>query len=468
MKSRKRQQILAALPAALLAACAATPGPAPLDPSNTAAAFSARRLDQLASDLPSPSQGWDRAQWLSAALQLNPQLAEARSEVATTAAAERTAAQHANPTMNLFAEYVGIAAHSADWLYGLSLDFLLRRPGERARAMHYAALETALANSDLAESIWSVRAALRQALLDVASSRDESGLLEALIAERQMLLASDRARADAGDISRTLILADELELSRVQQRLRQAQARRVDAVSRLAAAVGVPVAALDEIPVRWDDWADIGALTPTRSGDWRSAALIGRPAIIHALRQYDLAEISLQSELAKRWPELHLTPGYAWGGEGVREDPLNGFTQETALGLGFELPVFNQHQGPIGEALARRAAAGQHLIAAQAELFEQIDRAELAWPRARAAWEDAAGVVAIADRQHAAEQRSLAAGASDRAGLVTAQIATTEAQLLLLAAAYDAESAFGALEDAYHRPLQGPESELPLGANPQS
>ena len=148
-----------------------------------------------------------------------------------SAAAERTAAQHANPSMNLFAEYVGTAARSAAWLYGLSLDFLLRRPGERARAMRYAALETALANSDLAESIWSVRATLRQALLDVASSRDESGLLEALIAERQTLLASDRARADAGDIARTQVLGDELELSRAQQRLQQVQARSVDALA---------------------------------------------------------------------------------------------------------------------------------------------------------------------------------------------------------------------------------------------
>jgi len=40
--------------------------------------------------------------------------------------------------------------------------------------------------------------------------------------------------------------------------------------------------------------------------------------------------------------------------------------------------------------------------------------------------------------------------------------------IALLAAAYDAESAFGVLEDAYHRPLQGPESELPLAAEPQS
>ena len=52
--------------------------------------------------------------------------------------------------------------------------------------------------------------------------------------------------------------------------------------------------------------------------------------------------------------------------------------------------------------------------------------------------------------------------------MVAADVAATEAQLLLLAAAYDAESAFGALEDAYRRPLQGSESELPLAGHPQS
>jgi outer membrane protein, heavy metal efflux system len=451
-----------------LGACMSAPPPAPLRPSDSAAAFGARRLEQLGPDLPTPSAAWDRAQWLKAALQFNPQLAEARARVAVSAAAERTAAQHANPTMNLFAEYVGAAAHSAAWLYGLSMDFLLRRPGDRARAIDYAAIETALAKSDLADSIWTVRAALRQSLLDAAASRDESGLLEALVEQRQTLLASDRARADAGDISRAQMLADELELSRAQQRLRQAQARGIDARSRLAAAVGIPAAALDGIPVQWTDWADVEALDAAMSRDWRSEALIGRPQIVHALGEYDLAEIVLQNEVAKRWPEVHLTPGYAWGANGVREDALNDFTQESALGVNFELPVFNQHQGPIGEALARREAAGQHLLAAQAEVFAQIDRAELAWPRALAAWEDAAAVVAIADRQQDIEQRSFSAGAGDRSGLVATQVATTEARLLQLAAAHEAQSTFGELEDAYRRPLQGAEGELLLTGRQQS
>jgi outer membrane protein TolC len=452
-----------------ISACVSAPPPAPFSPSGSAAQFGARRLELLAPDLPPPPPGgWDRAQWLHAALLLNPQLSEARSQVAAAAAGERTAAQHANPNLNLFTEYVGAAAHSAAWVYGLALDFVLRRPGERVLMTDHAAIETALAKSDLTESIWSVRAALRQSLLDVASSRDEATLLEGLISARRTLLAADQARVDAGDIARAQMLADELELTRVQQRLRQSQARGVDALSRLAAAVGVPVAALDGIAVRWDDWADIAALAPAPVANLRAAALIGRPEIMHALGEYDLAEINLQHEVARRWPEVHLTPGYAWGGNGVREDALNDFTQEAALGVNFELPIFNQHQGPIGEALARRDSAGLHLVAVQAGLFEQIDRAEQAWPRARAGWDDAAAVLAIAQRQQDAEQRSLSAGAGDRSSTVAARVAAIEAQLLQLGAAYDAETAFGALEDAYRRPLQGDESELVLVGNQQS
>jgi outer membrane protein TolC len=459
--------VLALLAVSALAACAHTPTPAPADASSSAAAYAARRLDDRLRDLPSAADGWNRAQWLSAALQLNPQLAEVRARIAMSLAAERTAAQRPNPTMNLFGEYVETTAGSSAWLYGLSLDFLLRRPGDRARARSYAALQTAIARSDLADSIWSVRAALRQAMLNVVASRDETALLQALVSRRQQLLATDRARADIGEIARTEVLDDELELSRIQQRLRHAQARTETALTRLAAAVGVPVVALEAVPVKWDGWADISALAPTPSADWRAEALIGRPEIVRALREYDLATITLQGEIAKRWPQLRVTPGYAWGGHGARADPLNDVAQENALGASFELPLFNTHQGPIGEALAGREAAGAHLQAVQASLYEQIERAEQAWPGVRQAWDEAIRISASAVRQHEAEERALAAGATDRASVLSADVAATETQLSLLQAAYEAEMAFAAMEDAYRRPLQGPESELSLRAEPR-
>jgi len=447
--------VLAAL-LAVLTACASALQ-APPDPSRTAAAFAARRLDALPPDAARAAAPRSLQEWFDTALRLNPQLAEGRAHVFAVAAAERTAAEHPNPAMDLFGEYVDTAARSGAWLYGVSLDFLLRRPGDRARARRNAAVQTAVAESDLAEAIWHVRASLRLALLDVASARDEAALLETLVGERQALLASGRAQADAGELARTETLASELELARAEQRLDHARARRLDAEARFAAAVGLPVSALEGVAVRWDRWADIAALEPAAAHDWRGEALIGRPEIVRAVREYDLADISLQGELARRWPEAHVNPGYSWGHDGIRQDPLNDVMHENALGVGMELPVFNQHQGAIGEALARRDTAREHLVAIQADLYEQIDRAQRAWPRARLAWEEAGAAAAIASRLREAEARALTAGITDRSGSLAAAVAATEAELLVLQAAYEAELAFGALEDAYRRPLQEPD-----------
>src|SRR5437588_252511 len=123
------------------------------------------------------------------------------------------------------------------------------------------------------------------------------------------------------------------------------------------------------------------------------------------------------------------------------------------------LPLFNRHQGPIAEALARRTAAGEHLKAVQARIFEQIERAERAWPAVREAWQETGQLAALAERRSNAEERALREGASDRAGLLASRIAATEARLAVLAAAYTAEVAYGALEDAYHRPLEGDEAQ---------
>jgi outer membrane protein, heavy metal efflux system len=453
------------LGAATLAACAAPPR-APIAPAHTLAQFEARRLEAPLPGLPPAASDWNRAQWLAAALELNPALAAQRAEVQVAAAAERTAAERRNPTLQLFAEYLTSAAATSSWLYGLSLDFLWHAPGERARRSERAALETALAESDLSESIWQLRAQLRLALLDAAAAADEAGLLESLSCARQALLDADRARLELGDIARPQLLADESDLSALAQRQREAETRRRDALARLAAAVGVPASALATVAVHWNDWAAIGELPGDIPDRWRNDALIGRPQIVHALREYDLAEVGVESEVARRWPQLEVTPAYAWGGNGVREESLEDVARESAVGASFELPVLNQHQGPVGEALARRLAAGAQLQAAQAQIFAQIDRAEVAWPAARAAWEEARHLAALTVQQRDAMRSALAAGASDRAQLEVAEIAATESQLAVLHSAYAAEAAYGALEDAYHRPLSGEERAWPPEAAP--
>jgi outer membrane protein TolC len=452
---------LVSLWATVAVACTTAPPQARPDPAATAQAFQSRRLENLLPDAPA-SSGWDRAQWLTAALKLNPQLSEARARASLVAAGERTAAQIPNPTLNLFDEYVTAAAGGAAWLYGLSVDFLLQRPGERDRARRSARLETLAAQSDVAESIWQVRAELRQALLDSVYASDEAMLLQQLVTERQGLLDSAKARAAAGEIGSTEIAPATLELAAAQQRLELAQARAADAQARVAAAVGVPVAAIEQVPLQWPQWSDIDTLSPSLSDSWREEALIARPDLVRTLREYDLAEIALRTEVARRWPAIHLEPGYAWDRGGVHENQLNENLRDNELGLSLELPLFNRNQGPIGEAVARRELAGKHLEAVQAELFGQMERAQRAWPHARQSWQNAAAAAVTAQRQNQAEQRALNAGASDRPSSLLAATASIEAQLLTLQSAYEAQLAFAALENAYRRPLQGPECELPL------
>jgi cobalt-zinc-cadmium efflux system outer membrane protein len=460
-KRGMRRGMVVALCASLLACVSVPPKPRP-DPAETARHFEQRRLDGLYPGAPAPAAGWDRAQWLTAALIRNPDLAGERARATAIAAAERTAAQRPNPTLNLFGEYIAAAAGGVGWLYGLSVDFLLQRPGERDRARLAAALQTQAAQSDVAESIWQVRAQLREALLDALYAEDQAALLQALVSERTGLRASAEARAKAGEISSAEVPPATLELAAAQQRLDRARARAIDARARLAAAVGVPAAALDGVPLLWTGWADIDALAPQLSDAQRAEALIGRPDLVRTLREYDLAENALRSELAHRWPEFHLVPGYAWDKGGVRENQLNETLHDNEIGLSTELPLFHRNEGPIGEAIARRELAGKHLEAVQADLFEQMERAERAWPSARAAWRSAASAALTAQRQSELQQRALKAGASERSSALAAAAAATEAQLLTLDAAYEAQQAFAQLEGAYRRPLDGPECDLPL------
>lgn len=447
---------------ALSVGCVTVPPQPRPDLAATARSFEQRRLDELVPGGSPAAAGWDRAQWLQAALVLNPDLAEARAKAMATAAAQRTAAQRPNPTLNLFGEYIAAAAGGVGWLYGLSLDFLLQRPGDRNRAMAAAELQTQAAQSDVADSIWTVRAQLHQALLDVVYSDQQIALLQQLLDNRQGQLASAQIRARVGEISFSEVPSATLELAAAQQRLERARARGIDARSRLAAAVGVPSAALEQVPLQWQGWTEIDALLPTLSTERRAEALIGRPDIVRTLHEYDLADNAVRAELAHRWPEFHLVPGYAWDKGGVRENQLNETLHDNEIGLSTELPLFNRNQGPIGEAVARRELAGKHLEAVQADLFEQMERAERAWPQARLAWLNAASAAITAQQQNELQQRALRAGASDRSSALAAAAAATEAQLLSLDAAYEAQEAFAELESAYRRPLDGPECELPM------
>jgi outer membrane protein TolC len=99
--------------------------------------------------------------------------------------------------------------------------------------------------------------------------------------------------------------------------------------------------------------------------------LQGRSDIQSALAEYAAAEADLQLQIAKQYPDVHLSPGYQYD-QG---------DNKWSLGVTFELPLLNQNQGPIAEARARRLESAARFTELQAKVIGEIDRASAAYPR---------------------------------------------------------------------------------------
>jgi cobalt-zinc-cadmium efflux system outer membrane protein len=446
--------------------------PRPLPPEQVAATFSDRRLDDprlravLDAKLPAragewPRPSWDRADLLVAMLYYNDAISEGRANFAVVAAGRRTARERPNPTIALLTEYANegdqltqyASQHGGAplWLWGLTPDLPLDVGTRRAARIAEADASAQQARYEFMETVWRERVALRRALLDVLMTEREVTLLETVRTDRQSQLEMARNRLEAGAASRGDL--DRLVADAVadEQRLHDARRRHSAAQSALAATIGVPVAALDSIPLVWDRLLEPHDVGQDPVARWRDEALLERADVHGAVLGYSVAEEALRLEVAKQYPQVHIGPAYTWD-HGVHRLQFN---------LSMELPVLNQNRGPIGEAEARREQAGAHLEGTIATAYQEIDAAIREWHLALERLADARGPVYDA-AQHIYDEtaRGFEAGGNDRTELVAARVARSLVELQILDAVRTAQEALATLEDAMRRPLEGPETDI--------
>ncbi|MGE5269943.1 MAG: TolC family protein, partial [Thiohalocapsa sp.] len=218
--------------------------------------------------------------------------------------------------------------------------------------------------------------------------------------------------------------------------------------AQLAAAIGVPLHALEGIRLSFEAFERPPPAAPQLAGAARrDAALHGRSDVRASLAAYAAAQQGLRLQIANRYPNLVLGPGYNYDfGE-----------HKFLLNPSVDLPVFNQNQGPIAEALAQRRQAAAAFNALQARIVAEIDAAVAALAAAGKALAIADAYLADAQRREARVKALLRAGEADRPTLLAAGLETSAARLSRLDAAAAQEQAIGALEDALQQPLFEPE-----------
>ena len=431
---------------------------APLQLGAGADEFAARRLadvrlrDELVRLMPQaatswPPREWDRAELLAVALTQNPQLAVARARVSEALSHEIAAAQAPNPDLILQSEYARHDRHP--WLYGVSLNWLLRSSERRRLDLEMAKLDTGTARLQLMDQAWTVRSALAAALSDWESGRRSLNLLARLAAAQDRLLALEKRRVQAGEDAPTELLT--AQQARIQIERQEAELREgVDAAQTAAAKVlGLPPQALDEMAFTWPDWGEPPPVDDDTRRETREQALLSRADLGQAIVAYAAGEARLQQAIARQYPQFVLSPGYYWD-HGIAKFPLD---------VGFTLPL-NRNQGEIAEARAGREVAGQRMLALQSDIYGEIIAAERAERIARTSTDAAQRQLEAARRQKQTADLGVALGAADVQDQVAAEIFATRAELELVQMRAQLQDSRNNLEDVLHAPLSGPELAL--------
>lgn len=444
---------------ALLGACSMQHYRAqPLSPERSAAALESRSLSDpgLRSFedyyLGHTASGWPPGAWdfqsLSlAALYFSTELEAARARVAESRAELVTAGARPNPTVGITP---GIPS---PYLLTLDLSFPLETAGKRRYRIESAQSSVRASQFDLAQSAWTVRGAVRDAMLDdlVADRNVELLKSEAKIREDQVALL-DRM-ASVGEIARLQAGAARIELSKAHAALGAAEAQAAEAKAAMAAAIGVPAAAVQGLNLSWPDMNRPPPAASLSIADIRREAVINRLDVRSALERYAAAEADLRLQIARQYPDVDIGPGYTY------EENKSYFT----LGFAAVIPLFDRNRGPIAEAEARRRKAAAEFQATQADVISKSERSLAVYAAALEGLEEAGRLEALTAVRQRVIRDSVRAGEDGRLELDDADIELLVASRTVLESTARAQRALGDLEDAVQRPLT-PGDELPRGA----
>jgi outer membrane protein, heavy metal efflux system len=423
--------------------------PQPIAPEATAARLESRTLadlgleqfmkKELTRKLPAwPLQSWDLDDLTLAAYYFNPKMEVARASAQAAEAAVITAGERPNPTLSLAP---GIPS---PYLFDLVLNFPVQRAGRRSIKIRQAKALSAAARYTVAAMAWNVRSEVRAAALDYAVSRRRSELAEREVSLRSQQEGWLAARLAAGEAARPEVVAAQLQLLNARLALRRAQGQIQEAQAALAAAIGVPVSALDGTEFSltvFDHPPDVKTLPAEII---QREAVLNRLDVREALARYQGSQAALQLEIARQYPNFSLGPGYQF------EESHNYFT----LAISTILPVFNRNQGPIAEAEARRKQAAANFLETQANAIAQSGEALARYRAAYAALEDARKSTAqIQQVQEPMAARAVNFGESDKLFLNSVRLEGAAAVATQISALNAAQQALGRLEDSVERPL---------------
>jgi len=426
----------------------------PLHPEESALEFSTHSLDSpeleafaranLPADRSFPPAAWDLESLTQVAFFYRAEPRVSQAELAVARGAVRTSRARPNPNLVVDPELVANAAGPAEmWVLGGILDLTIETANKRELRTLAAEARARGAELDVYAAAWSVRAEVVAAVAELLAARADLAALDAEETAVSARLEDLDRQLEAGRVSHLVLSQAEQELARLRRDVEAARTRGESALADLALALGVPRTALGSLPLATPHAGELPAAPDALAA--RDLGLPRRLDLAQGLIEYAVAEAELRLEIARQYPDLQLGPGASYDqGE-----------HKYILGFALDLPVFDRNQGPIAEAEARRAAAGERFLARQASAIGTIEGARLRY--AGALRERTAAHAALANGRRLEDrfERAVAAGAASRGELLDARVASARLARSVAESDANALRALDELELELQRPLVG-------------
>ncbi len=430
--------------------------PKPISPSLTASAFESRTLDNpglkefveknLHREIaPRPPRSWDFEMLTLAAFYYHPDMDVARAGWGVARAGVITAGGRPNPGIGFTPQYnADTAGELSPWTLGFNLDIPMETAGKRGYRIARAEHISEAARLNIAGVAWQVRSRLRRDLLSLYRAERAEALLQEQQRVQEEIVSLLEQRLSFGEASQPDVTQVRISLAKTLLTLRDAQKQRSEVRVQVADALGLPVDALNNIHISFDFIEQIPLTKDIPLKDVRHQALLSRSDILGALSKYAAVESSLQLEITKQYPDIHIGPGYEYD-QG---------DNKWSLGFSISLPILNRNQGPIAEAEARRKEAETRFIVLQSRIIGEIDRAFAGYCSALQKLETADSLQSTKEKQLQSIQTMFNAGETDRLSFLSSQSELYSIALLQLDALANSQQSLSLLEDAVQRPLQ--------------
>jgi len=391
------------------------------------------------------SKPWNLDRLTLAAIYFHSDVRLARAQFDNAEAAAITAGQRPNPSFAITPAWISNLAGAPPWIVVSALSIPIETAGKRGYRIDRSDYLIDAARLRIIDAVWQVRTRLRLAMLDVYFVQEGLRLLQYQRGLQEAINHHLQQQQLAGEIAYADRLTAELALQQIQLNVTLAQKKLNEGKTILAAAIGVPLTALMKVELDFTDFKQVPNLQLVEdSAQLKAVALHQRSDVLAALADYSAAQSAVQLEIANQYPNLQLNPGYTW----------NTGENRWLLGLAaLQLPIFNQNEGPIAEAEAKRREAAIRFEALQLRIIAELDRAYASVHELQARTTAAEQLCRNRQANLRTVESLLSAGEQDAHAVATAKLELAVAERSQLDVLQESQQTVALLEAALRYPM---------------